>query len=183
MPRRRRTAGSAGCRRSAFRRRRQRRNGPLRRTPESSVIRFGSGVLPNQTVRTWPISPEGASFKPVRCQKHRNSLISRQSDIRTKTGVVRLCQRKGAYRDARRARNGLPGRCSWFGRMAANARVLCGSGRRRAQEKECPDGGDWRRERSATRNILHFRGHPSGGCCKGRDLSAGRGSPAGPYGA
>jgi hypothetical protein len=99
MPRRRRTAGSAGCR--------------LNRPS------FASGAVSCRTkrFRTRPISPEGASFKPLRCQRHRNSLISYDSDIRTKTGVVRLCQRKGAYRDARRpemgSRAGAPGSEEW----------------------------------------------------------------------
>jgi hypothetical protein len=70
-----------------------------------------------------------------------------------------------------------------FGSISRKAGILRGSGRRLPPEKECPDTASWRRERSATRNILHFRAHPRGGCCKGRDLSAGRGSPAGPYGA
>ena len=44
------------------------------------------------------------------------------------------------------ARNGLPGRCSWFGRMSQKARILRGSGRPQRAEKECPEWADWRRK-------------------------------------
>jgi hypothetical protein len=58
--------------------------------------------VPNRTVRSLFPPPERGSFKPTPLRASSNLLIFQASNIRTKTGVVRLRQRKGAGRDGKR---------------------------------------------------------------------------------
>jgi hypothetical protein len=61
------------------------------------------GLVPkNDSVRTPLTPPERAPFKPASLRVSSNPLSSRASYIRTKTGVVRLRQRKRAERDGKR---------------------------------------------------------------------------------
>jgi hypothetical protein len=63
-------------------------------------------VAPNRTFRSRHTSPERSSFKPARLRVALNPLSLRASYIRTKTGVVRLCQRKKPERASKRPKMG-----------------------------------------------------------------------------
>jgi hypothetical protein len=76
---------------------------------------FGTTVSLSQcraepNFRPWSTPPERGSFKPALLRPQSNPLISPASNIRTKTGVVRLRQRKGPARDEKRPDTGFPGR-------------------------------------------------------------------------
>jgi hypothetical protein len=62
---------------------------------------------PNQIVRSLFTSPERSFFKPDPLRAPSNPLNYRAFYIRTKTGVVRLCQRKVEGRDGKRPKMGL----------------------------------------------------------------------------
>jgi hypothetical protein len=71
-------------------------------------------LAPNRTVRSVVTSPERSPFKPPALQASSNALIRRASDIRTKTGVVRLRQRNTGEKDGKRPKMGFAAgaRCS-----------------------------------------------------------------------
>jgi hypothetical protein len=69
------------------------------------------------------------AFRTRTARLSSNSLNSRASDIRTKTGVVRLRQRKGPEKDRKSPKMGLGPPSPWFGQMSRKAGILRGSGR------------------------------------------------------
>jgi hypothetical protein len=72
---------------------------------DRSAVRAEADPL-NRTVRSLFTSPERGSFKPTPLLAPPNILILQDFDNRTKTGVVRLRQRKGAKRGRKRPKIG-----------------------------------------------------------------------------
>jgi hypothetical protein len=72
----------------------------------SSARRGPFGCHTERTVRSRFTPPERGSFKPQPYRPPCNLLICRASDNRTKTGMVRLRQRKGPERDGKRPKTG-----------------------------------------------------------------------------
>jgi hypothetical protein len=78
--------------------------------------------IPNHIIRSRFTPPERAPFEPAPVRAYPKSLNSRVSHIRTKMGVVQLCQRKGPERAAKRPKMAFRAgvRCSdkWAGTPA-----------------------------------------------------------------
>jgi hypothetical protein len=74
---------------------------------ETLELQLAGTVKPNRTVRSQFTPPERRFFKPDSLRAPSNPLNYRAFNIRTKMGVVRLCQRKGPERDGKRPKVGL----------------------------------------------------------------------------
>jgi hypothetical protein len=76
-------------------------------TSSSKVSERKKLPVTNRTVRSRRTPPERAPFKPAPLRVSSNTLISRASNIRTKTAVVRLRQRERPEGDKKRPKIGL----------------------------------------------------------------------------
>jgi hypothetical protein len=103
-------------------------------------LRTSNTIAPNRIVRSQLTPPGRGSFKPVPPSASSNALISHTFNNRTKSGMVRLCQRKPATRHGKRPRLALRpvsgGSDEWPRRPA-----FCGiPAVRRAPKKNVPTG-------------------------------------------
>ena len=111
---------------------------------------------PNQNVRTPLTSPEGSSFKPAPLRPWSNPLILPASNNRTKTGVVRLRQRKGPKREEKSPKwaSGLTPVVRTSGREGPDSaafRPVPRAGKRMSRM------GDWRREAHSPQTFFSLR--------------------------
>jgi hypothetical protein len=105
---------------------------------------------------------ERRKFETCGASAPRNGLNLLTSHNLTKMAVVQLRRRKWPERGRKQPKVAAHAGPPWFGQLAGNGRIPRASGPDPPAEKECPDWTSWRRESSATRNILHFRAHPRG---------------------
>jgi len=83
-----------------------------------------TGPAPNHLIRSRFTPPDRATFEPASLRVVLKPLNMRASYIRTKMPVVRLCQRRLAPESRKTTQNLASGQLPWFGRKAANARIL-----------------------------------------------------------
>jgi hypothetical protein len=74
---------------------------------QSVRSQVAQAIVPNQMARPRFAAPERAPFKPIPVRVSAKALIWQRSDIRTKMGVVRLCQKMRVLREEKWPRVGL----------------------------------------------------------------------------
>jgi hypothetical protein len=146
-----------------------------------SALRPEADTL-NQPVRSRITPPERGSFEPAPLRAPSNPLNYRAFNICTKMAVVRLLRRKWAERDEKRPEVGLGAAARGSDKWPEKP-TFCGFPTEDQERKKNVPTGRVGGGREARPETFSIRAHPSGECCKGRDFSAGRARPAGPYGA